>query len=287
MSEPMSLPEVEDVVSSIRRLVSPDHRPLTRILPEKLLLTPALQVVIDAGPNPEPNLEAMLEPELAQMPSSGLAREQLLETDLESETALVVDIPILDDVGVPVSEETLHVEDAEWGDEIWLEPEQTLADIAEQIEDAEVVFLPDAKQEVTSDTLPIHLASTDGRQQFETDPAEEAPIRFATNFSPVTTLPDDAIVGATADLTIKADASSESTLSVFDPEDMVAPLGEDVQKDDEFPRRVEINEDVLQAMVRELIRDELHGVLGERITRNVRKLVRAEINRALAARSFD
>ena len=36
-----------------------------------------------------------------------------------------------------------------------------------------------------------------------------------------------------------------------------------------------------------LIREELSGTLGERITRNVRKLVRAEINRALTARDFD
>ena len=36
-----------------------------------------------------------------------------------------------------------------------------------------------------------------------------------------------------------------------------------------------------------LIREELQGALGERITRNVRKLVRAEINRALMARDLD
>jgi hypothetical protein len=36
-----------------------------------------------------------------------------------------------------------------------------------------------------------------------------------------------------------------------------------------------------------MIREELQGALGERITRNVRKLVRAEINRALIARDLD
>ena len=38
--------------------------------------------------------------------------------------------------------------------------------------------------------------------------------------------------------------------------------------------------------VRDLIREELQGGLGERITRNVRKLVRAEIARALAAQDL-
>ncbi len=48
-----------------------------------------------------------------------------------------------------------------------------------------------------------------------------------------------------------------------------------------------IDEEVLREMIRDVLRDELQGTLGERITRNVRKLVRAEIARALSAREFD
>ena len=40
-------------------------------------------------------------------------------------------------------------------------------------------------------------------------------------------------------------------------------------------------------MVSEIVRQELQGTLGERITRNVRKLVRREIYRALAANELD
>ena len=40
-------------------------------------------------------------------------------------------------------------------------------------------------------------------------------------------------------------------------------------------------------MIRQVVREELQGVLGERITRNVRKLVRAEINRILSSRDFE
>jgi hypothetical protein len=47
------------------------------------------------------------------------------------------------------------------------------------------------------------------------------------------------------------------------------------------------DEEVLRDLVRDLIREELAGTLGERITRNVRKLVRAEIARALALRDFE
>lgn len=48
-----------------------------------------------------------------------------------------------------------------------------------------------------------------------------------------------------------------------------------------------VDEEMLRDMVSEIVRRELQGSLGERITRNVRKLVRREIHRALAARELD
>lgn len=43
-----------------------------------------------------------------------------------------------------------------------------------------------------------------------------------------------------------------------------------------------LDEDMLRDMVHDIVRQELQGVLGERITRNVRKLVRREIQRAFS-----
>ncbi|MDJ0626868.1 MAG: hypothetical protein QNJ44_01305 [Rhodobacter sp.] len=48
-----------------------------------------------------------------------------------------------------------------------------------------------------------------------------------------------------------------------------------------------MDEEALREMVSNLVRQELQGVLGERITRNVRRLVRREIQRALAVRDFE
>ena len=45
--------------------------------------------------------------------------------------------------------------------------------------------------------------------------------------------------------------------------------------------------DALRDMVVEIIHQELQGVLGERITRNVRKLVRREILQVLETRDLD
>ena len=47
-----------------------------------------------------------------------------------------------------------------------------------------------------------------------------------------------------------------------------------------------LDEEALRDLVAEIVRQELQGALGERITRNVRKLVRREIQRALAAQEL-
>jgi len=48
-----------------------------------------------------------------------------------------------------------------------------------------------------------------------------------------------------------------------------------------------LDEDALRELVSEIVREELQGALGERITRNVRKLVRREIHRALTAQEME
>ena len=48
-----------------------------------------------------------------------------------------------------------------------------------------------------------------------------------------------------------------------------------------------LDEETLRELVTDIVREELQGALGERITRNVRKLVRREIHRALAAQDLD
>jgi hypothetical protein len=50
---------------------------------------------------------------------------------------------------------------------------------------------------------------------------------------------------------------------------------------------VSLDEDALRALVSDVVRQELTGPLGERITRNVRKLVRREIYRILSSKEFD
>lgn len=63
-----------------------------------------------------------------------------------------------------------------------------------------------------------------------------------------------------------------------EPEDIL--LAEDAEE------RI-LDEDTLREIVVQTVREELMGELGERITRNVKKLVRREIHRAIASREFE
>jgi len=79
---------------------------------------------------------------------------------------------------------------------------------------------------------------------------------------------------------IDAEATAFVEASV---EESIAPELEDFDQDD----TVMLDEAMLRELVSDIVRQELQGALGERITRNVRKLVRREIHRALAAHDLE
>ena len=82
----------------------------------------------------------------------------------------------------------------------------------------------------------------------------------------------------------------ESTREEIELEDEFPEL-DDIDSNEENSDLIEaalpIDEDALHALVSDLIRKELRGLIGERITRNVRKLVRREIQRALVSRDLE
>lgn len=109
-------------------------------------------------------------------------------------------------------------------------------------------------------------------------------------------------IGAPTDLTEWEDADQDADED--DGDDFVEPQPPfDKSHDDPFPGSKQfkrapeaaapqqsfedlVDEDLLRDMVADIVRKELQGELGERITRNVRKLVRREINRALAGQDL-
>jgi len=85
---------------------------------------------------------------------------------------------------------------------------------------------------------------------------------------------------------IRVAESGDGDTDEATPPDPSAPSGDPVTPVSALDDRTVTDEDALRDLVAELVREELRGQLGERITRSVRKLVRAEIQRALAARDL-
>ena len=79
-----------------------------------------------------------------------------------------------------------------------------------------------------------------------------------------------------------ADAAEASAIA-----ELAEAPDQDAFLDENLDAGMRFDEDVLRELVRDILREELAGKMGERITRNIRKLVRAEIARSLAAHEFD
>lgn len=255
MSEPLSSVEIEDVLSSIRKLVSEDLResqprphaveraeeaaapmpaamedddaPL--VMRSKLILTPALRVVEDASP---------------AAPGFSSVRQ------------------VMAVVGSAVDSRANEWEpeagDPERGAELAAPPRWS------PVEEEPLAWAGDAPEgEVIAMSAP-DAADVPGwaqEQPVEERAEPEAPAP-AANIEP-----DPAW----------ADAAEEAVIAELEQEAPAALPEED---------GMAYEEQVLRDLVRDIIRDELQGDLGERITRNIRKLVRAEIARAIAAESL-
>lgn len=263
MAGPLSSEEIEDVVSSVRRLVSNELSPrrVSRDLgSDRLLLTPSLRVVSELSP-------------LAPLV---LAEEAAVAPPSEPEPAIPETVEAKADDAVELIE-------AEWEDEIWVEPEvAALGEVALAAEEAEVLAGGE-------DADPVLAAATDDLDEASVEDAagtEEAAV--IDDGRPDERLVDEAVAPPVEAPTAEAaEPVAEDRAHSVPPQDRAEPrMPAEMIDADGTPLAV-LDEAALQEIVRQMIREELQGDLGERITRNVRKLVRAEINRALIARDLD
>lgn len=311
MVGPLSSEEIEDVVSSVRRLVSNEQRPrtLSRDLnAERLLLTPALRVVAETSPlaplvldapvveaAEEAVAEAGAEAEGAMQVQAAVPPQGLPETDAPAAPAAAQEAPpvqapvfapepdagvsdLSGGVGDAGSLDVSVAAEAEWEDEIWAEPGSvSLGEAALAADEAELLPSapgPDHPGEtapgvtapgVTGDDAVPAARERDGSAWVEDEPITFIPLRRrAGSLSEADAPAEKVAVSGTAAL----------------------PSAPEYLDEDGTPLAV-LDEAALQEIVRQTLRTELQGELGERITRNVRKLVRAEINRALMARDLD
>lgn len=284
MSEALSSSEIEDVLSSIRRLVSDDIRPVgagQRPSPrpgdegDKLLLTPALRVV-QPGDAAKADQPRAIDDVVAAV-SAGVAQQA---DDWEPETGDLADAaPMAENVEEDWADAPAVAAYAEAVPEPVTDPVSEAETVVEflhhrateaVVEPAEAAFESALPQE------PVDEAQLDSRLPgwAQTDGAEEAdaprPEPWAeTAAEPDRAWADEAEAAILQELTGAAPAM-DSTAEVMDADDA-----------DDMPE-APVDEAMLREIVRDVLREELQGPLGERITRNIRKLVRAEIARVMA-----
>lgn len=312
MSDPMTNSEVEDVLSSIRRLVSDEKRPEApeaeprKPFADKLVLTPSLRVPQGKAQAPTPPLSD--DAKIQKMPDalSGQGEAPSAAPDLDAPTPLVlantgheaVDTPQAEDDVGPAGDAASEDPDVEAPDDSG--PEPLL--LQEGFSDDEPY---------TPETLGAKIAALEtliaGRSD-EWEPDQAGASAYAGTEPPAMAWEDTEDETIDEDIVAELDNASDFDQVAEDAEDLHRPAeNADPEVETETmpaqpeastrqqPDRAQtlaadsdiLDEDALRELVSDIVREELQGALGERITRNVRKLVRRELHRALAAQDFE
>ena len=315
MSEPVTNVEIEDVLSSIRRLVSDGERPSAAPKPladeptasdvtDRLVLTPALRIDDPIEEDVvEPPREASSDLETAAADLSFALADGFLEIppatsepDVEAES--VYSPTEREDLEATIAEleAAVTAQPDEWepdGSEVEYKPNWNRT-LFEAVEEAVgETSVPEIEATLTAALAKSSAASA---QQDNAQTADEPPVEavaFQTEASAqIPEIAEEAVKNNVGDPPHEDARVAFRHLhrdNVVPQEDLVggaAPIGaEDGTIGDGLTET--IDEDALRELVLQIVRQELNGKLGERITRNVRKLVRREIMRVLNAQDLD
>ena len=144
------------------------------------------------------------------------------------------------------------------------------------------------EDDTTDDDAPSHAWEADRLSPIEEAEVLEGPVQESEPEAAVPELeaidPVPDAIDPEPDMAADPESELDPELAEADPQ-----LAQDLEPEPDIfaePDAV-MDEEALRELVAEIVRRELQGSLGERITRNVRKLVRREIHRALAARELD
>lgn len=297
MSDPMTSVEIEDVLSSIRRLVSEDLRPAARApgrgaSGDPLVLTPALRVVTE-GEGAEDGWTEVAAP--------------------ASPNTLSAAAPVPEAPGLGLS----NVEESAWEESELADGGWALPDLAALRRNPEARLIETAREAARPHRFTLTQAMAVPPAALAPEPEVHEPEATESGATESGAVESDA-VEPPVDAFLLPDGAGETAAfpggESFDPAeaefleaepeaadgpdldpDALADLAaqafndSDLMPDDILSDGPEMtyDEDLLRDLVRDLIREELAGDLGEKITRNIRKLVRAEIAQALAARALD
>ncbi|WP_050602000.1 hypothetical protein [Ruegeria sp. 6PALISEP08] len=248
---------IEDVLSSVKRLVSEDHRdksvsdqqPVSR-KPGRLVLTDALRIGTPTQVDETPEFVG------TGLKSSDSAKPMLLRA---------CDIV---EAGKPAN----AVEDEVEADA----PNSAASTDAATSLSAKIEALEAAIAQTEDQWEP----DGDSEDAYSGTPSQSLPWNVEEEFAAAASL-DSVEVEQT-------DAPAEDEDVHVQAEFIRSPRVESevIEEAAEDEMTIDMDEEALRALIAEVVRQELQGTMGERITRNVRKMVRREIARALAAKEL-
>lgn len=336
MSDPVSNADIEDVLSSIRRLISAgqsdqqDSDDADAPIDNKLILTPAFRVFegdrADAKKDdstsqfssgrdiPVESLEqSALAPEDSSAKAAGVEKtEELTPVGLSVDPdAIEPGLQSTAEMPMPPADSQVDFED-NWDSDAFGETAQ-VAFLHERLSRAAVDAAPeDAEEEspavkaadpmiasqvddtAEDDAAVVDVAAEqtlDQENLKDVGASTDTPTALEANGE---ALVDDAAADDDDDQPILDDTDSEDQTIDADVQDTdaqavtgrveidEAPMAEIVEDDTDF-----IDEAYLQDIVSRIVRDELKGEIGVKITQAVRRMVRREVTRALSLEKFD
>jgi len=300
MSEAEKSAEIEDVLSSIRRLVADGPRAnANKAQPLNL-----------AASRVEPPLTAPTDIDEA-MEELPVEEDIILETPSfvpEEDTIIPIEdvIAPLPDIETPAPDAPISfvqainasIAEISKNHDIDAVEDETPAPIQDTVEE-NVAPLEDVDIDERAAHVNAFLANETAlpSEPVQHEPAKPAPFVLRADMVaadvqaphiPEPTVPE-AVVETPQDDTPFQDIPDD-TLAELDLADADMSDDLDTADEDKLPEETAdeafIDEETLREIVSELVRAELQGDLGDRITRNVRKLVRREIHQALASREI-
>ena len=286
MSKTVSGQDVEDMLSSVRRLVSselPPHRRTSRAPDgEKLVLTDAQR--IEPAKRAERPRSMRLEDRIAELEAAVSKTTDDWEPDGSEDQSqhrpdrIVYTPPEPRLTTRRISRITLletprKTEDAE--------EDASARDLSA----AEVEALTrETATEAVSEVLSEHSAFDAALKEAVSDSLKETKPQAAAPAPAPETEPEPE---PEAEPAPEPEARTASPLPLPPEARSPVPKAERFADAKPAPTAAPIDKEALRPLVNRLLREELQGEIGERITRNVRKLVRQEIQRALAMQDLD
>lgn len=326
MSEPLSSSDIEDVVSSVRRLVSPEARPraVSRDLGlDRLILTPSFRITADQSGSGASvvKLETVAKKSRASMKRM---KTRMIASVIVGDDGAEVLPPLPNpqttgdaDTGTMTSldEAVLSAEDAvvivadPVADQAGSAPQKASNVKAKRKAAGEKNLTPvKAKTVRTAKKAVAEPKATTTRKRRSASSAApkpvaepsvaaiEAAVAGLAAMSQSTAPPEveiETAIGAVPDQVPLAEdeaaavvIAGQDDLAAAPEEHRAAGTGPALTDAEGNPISI-LDEEQLILLLRRVIREELQGSLGEKITRSVRKLVRAEINRALTADTLE